>query len=145
MSASLFAACILFAGCDKDDEISAVTLQSITSETFSYKGGLGTLVVNSDGGFVSATSSDPDWCRVQVMENTVLFNVIAYTGKEDRTATITVESGALMPLQMQITQTRFEGLIVTPHHAALLQRAAHPFVYGDGFGRLRGGLLGESQ
>ena len=97
MSASLFAACILFAGCDKDDEISAVTLQSITSETFSYKGGLGTLVVNSDGGFVSATSSDPDWCRVQVMENTVLFNVIAYTGKEDRTATITVESGALMP------------------------------------------------
>ena len=48
------------------------------------------------------------------MENTVLFNVIAYTGKEDRTATITVESGALMPLQMQITQTRFEGLIVTP-------------------------------
>lgn len=114
LTASLFAACILLAGCDKDDEISAVTLQSITSETFTYKGGLGTLVVNADGGLVSASSSDPDWCRVQVMENTVLFNVIAYTGKEDRVATITVEAGALMPLQMQITQTHFEGLIVTP-------------------------------
>lgn len=114
LTASLFAACVLLAGCDKDDEISAVTLQSITSETFTYKGGLGTLVVNADGGLVSASSSEPEWCRVQVMENTVLFNVIAYTGKENRVATITVESNGLMPLQMQITQTHFEGLIVTP-------------------------------
>lgn len=114
LTAGLFAACVLFVGCDKDDEISAVTLQSITQETFSYKGGLGTLIVNTAGGAAQATSSDPDWCRVQVMDNTVLFNVISFTGKEDRTATITVESGALVPLQVQITQTHFEGLIVTP-------------------------------
>lgn len=114
LTASLFVACVFLAGCDKDDEISAVTLQSITRDTFTYKGGLGTLIVDADGGYVQASSSDPDWCRVQVMENTVLFNVIAFQQKEDRTAVITVGSGALAPLQVKITQTHFEGLIVTP-------------------------------
>ncbi len=105
---------VMATGCKEEDGLTAVQLVSITSETFTYKGGLGSAVVNTDGQAVVAESSDPEWCRVQVMENTVLFNVTSYTGNVDRAATLTIQAQGMTPLAIEITQTRFQGLIVTP-------------------------------
>ncbi|MDE6779299.1 MAG: hypothetical protein K2J51_07535 [Alistipes sp.] len=114
LSVACLSVCALLFGCEKDDTPAEVRLKSITQDTFTYRGGLGSAVVETGGATVSATSSEPDWCRVQVLESTVLFNIISYTGEEDRSAVITIEAGNLTPMTLRITQTRFFGLVVMP-------------------------------
>lgn len=114
-SALLLLVILFMQGCNKkEDTITKITLQSITEDTFTYKGGLGSIVAESGGAVITATSSNPDWCRVQVLESTVLFNITSYTGNSDRAATITIEAGVLEPLVVEITQSKFTGLIVSP-------------------------------
>lgn len=104
---------VLMVGCEKTDDVTAVTLNSITKETFDYKGGLASAVVDAGGARLKA-ESDQEWCKVAVFGTAVSFNVSSFTEGQDRMAVITVSSDGLTPLTINITQTRFAGLIVVP-------------------------------
>ncbi|MCM1176884.1 MAG: hypothetical protein NC308_00865 [Clostridium sp.] len=110
----LFPALLLLpAGCQKDNGETALKVQSITSTLFDHNGGLGSIVadVPGDGG-LAAESSSPEWLRVQVRNNIVLYNVAGYTGTEDRSATVTLTCGKCAPVNIEFTQTGFVGLSV---------------------------------
>lgn len=100
------------AGCEKDNEVTAVTLKSISRESFDYKGGLANAVIDT-GGASATVKSDQKWCKAMIIGNNVNFNVSLFTGSEDRSATITVESGNLTPLIINIHQAKLSGLIAT--------------------------------
>ena len=108
----LFLVSALMLCCSKDETVPVLKLQSITNDVFGYAGGLGTIVMDSGGADIMAESSDPDWLRVQVRKNTVLFNVAGYTGDAERKAVITVTSGDIAPVMVTISQSRFVGLSV---------------------------------
>jgi hypothetical protein len=103
----------LFAGCEKKEVVTAVTLSSITRQTFDYKGGLASATVSTGGAAITA-ESDSEWCRVAVLGQSVNFNVAAFTQTTDRAAIVTVTAEGLTPLIINIEQTRFAGLIVSP-------------------------------
>ena len=42
------------------------------------------------------------------------FNVLAYTGSEERSATVTVKAEGLKPLLINVVQDKFRGLVVVP-------------------------------
>lgn len=106
--ASLF----LFAGCDKEGTGSILAIDSISGEVFDCNGGLGSIILSGASEGLNAESSEPEWLRVQVRKNTVLFNVVGYEGKEDRSATITVSSENNQSVTATITQTKFVGIKV---------------------------------
>lgn len=104
---------VLMVGCEMGDNVTAVTLTSISQKTFDYRGGLASAVVDAGNAGIEA-ESDADWCKVAVFGTSVNFNVFSFTGDRDRTAAITISANGLKPLTINITQTRFAGLIVTP-------------------------------
>lgn len=87
----LLASLALLTGCEKDDDPTSVSLRSITREKFDYKGGLASAIVDAGGRDVTAESSE-SWCRTAVIGSIVNFNVLAYTGSEERSATVTVKA-----------------------------------------------------
>ena len=109
----LLASLALLTGCEKDDDPTSVSLRSITREKFDYKGGLASAIVDAGGRDVTAESSE-SWCRTAVIGSTVNFNVLAYTGSEERSATVTVKAEGLKPLLINVVQDKFRGLVVVP-------------------------------
>ena len=109
----LLASLALLTGCEKDDDPTSVSLRSITREKFDYKGGLASAIVDAGGRDVTAESSE-SWCRTAVIGSIVNFNVLAYTGSEERSATVTVKAEGLKPLLINVVQDKFRGLVVVP-------------------------------
>lgn len=109
----MLASLALLTGCEKDDDPTSVSLRSITREKFDYKGGLASAIVDAGGRDVTAESSE-SWCRTAVIGSTVNFNVLAYTGSEERSATVTVKAEGLKPLLINVVQDKFRGLVVVP-------------------------------
>lgn len=103
----------MLTGCEKDDDPTSVSLRSITREKFDYKGGLASAIVDAGGRDVTAESSE-SWCRTAVIGSIVNFNVLAYTGSEERSATVTVKAEGLKPLLINVVQDKFRGLVVVP-------------------------------
>ena len=103
----------MLTGCEKDDDPTSVSLRSITREKFDYKGGLASAVVDAGGRDVTAESSE-SWCRTAVIGSTVNFNVLAYTGDQERSATVTVKAEGLKSLLIKVVQDKFRGLVVVP-------------------------------
>ncbi len=87
--------------------------EDITREKLDYKGGLASAVVDAGGRDVTAESSE-SWCRTAVIGSTVNFNVLAYTGDQERSATVTVKAEGLKPLLINVVQDKFRGLVVVP-------------------------------
>lgn len=109
----MLASLALLTGCEKDDDPTSVSLRSITREKFDYKGGLASAIVDAGGRDVTAESSE-SWCRTAVIGSIVNFNVLAYTGSEERSATVTVKAEGLKPLLINVVQDKFRGLVVVP-------------------------------
>ena len=109
----MLASLAMLTGCEKDDDPTSVSLRSITREKFDYKGGLASAIVDAGGRDVTAESSE-SWCRTAVIGSTVNFNVLAYTGSEERSATVTVKAEGLKPLLINVVQDKFRGLVVVP-------------------------------
>jgi hypothetical protein len=98
--------------CSKNSVPEALVLKSVSSETFTCNGGVGTIEVNRDD--VQVESSEPQWLKVQVFESVVLFNVWSNSLPEDRSGKIILSAEGSAPVEVTITQGAFHGINVTP-------------------------------
>lgn len=104
----------LFTGisCSENSVPEALVLESVSSESFSCNGGVGTIEVNRDD--IQVESTEPEWLKVQTFESVILFNVWSNSSSEERNGKIIVSAEGSAPLEISITQGAFHGINVTP-------------------------------
>ena len=103
---------VLFFNCTKEEQTPALDIQNVTNGTLTSSGGMGSITVTGVSDGIDATSSTPEWLRVQVHKNIVLFNVLSHTGNQPRSGEITISAEKCTPVTVTITQSAFTGLQV---------------------------------
>ena len=98
--------------CSKTSAPEQLKLVSVSAETFSSAGGVGTIEVNRKD--VQVESSAPEWLKVQVFESTILFNVWSSTLPDSRAAKVIISAEGSAALEVNISQEAFHGLNATP-------------------------------
>ncbi len=85
---------------------------NISSADFDASGGLGTAEIMGGATRITASSSEPDWLRVEAGQSEVSFNVFCNMGGE-RSAEITVAAEGGNEISFTVRQTAFRGLVVS--------------------------------
>lgn len=98
--------------CSKDSSVETLSVLSLSSDSFTCKGGLGSAEFNLEG--ISAQSSQPEWLKVQTFESTLLFNVWSNSSPDSRTAQIIVTAPNAEPIEISVSQEGFKGIYATP-------------------------------
>ena len=89
-----------------------LVLKSVSAETFSCNGGVGSIEVNRND--IQVESSAPEWLKVKTFESVILFNVWSNSASQSRTGQITVHAPGSSDVVVTITQDAFHGINVTP-------------------------------
>lgn len=103
---------VLFFNCTKEEQAPVLCIQNVTNGTLTSSGGMGSITVSGVSDRIEAASSAPEWLRVQVRKNIVLFNVLSYTGNVTRSGEITISAEKCTPVTVTITQSAFTGIQV---------------------------------
>ncbi len=98
--------------CSKQSSPEALELKSVSAETFTSNGGVGTIEVNRKD--VQAESTQPDWLKVSVFESTILFNVWSNSSDQERTGSVLIRAEGSPDLSVTVSQAAFHGINVTP-------------------------------
>ncbi len=93
-----------------------ISFGNISSVNFDAAGGLGTAEIMGGGTRLTATSSEPDWLRVEAGQSEISFNVFCNMGGE-RSAEITVAAEGGNEISFTVRQAAYKGLVVS--HRAL--------------------------
>ena len=98
--------------CTKQSSPAALDLKSVSSETFTSDGGVGTIEVNRKD--VQVESTQPDWLKVSVFESTILFNVWSNSSAQERTGSVLIRAEGSPDLSVTVSQAAYHGINVTP-------------------------------
>jgi len=98
--------------CSKQTSPEALELKSVSAETFTSNGGVGTIEVNRKD--VQVESTQPDWLKVSVFESTILFNVWSNSSAQERTGSVLIRAEGSPDLSVTVSQAAFHGINVTP-------------------------------
>jgi len=103
---------LLGGACSKQTPPEALELKSVSAETFTSNGGVGTIEVNRKD--VQVESTQPDWLKVSVFESTILFNVWSNSSAQERTGSVLIRAEGSPDLSVTVSQAAFHGINVTP-------------------------------
>ena len=103
---------LLGGACSKQTSPEALELKSVSAETFTSNGGVGTIEVNRKD--VQVESTQPDWLKVSVFESTILFNVWSNSSAQERTGSVLIRAEGSPDLSVTVSQAAFHGINVTP-------------------------------
>jgi len=98
--------------CSKQTSPEALELKSVSAETFTSNGGVGTIEVNRKD--IQVESTQPDWLKVSVFESTILFNVWSNSSAQERTGSVLIRAEGSPDLSVTVSQAAFHGINVTP-------------------------------
>ena len=98
--------------CSKQSSPEALELKSVSAETFTSNGGVGTIEVNRKD--IQVESTQPDWLKVSVFESTILFNVWSNSSDQERTGSVLIRAEGSPDLSVTVSQAAFHGINVTP-------------------------------
>ena len=98
--------------CSKQSSPEALELKSVSAETFTSNGGVGTIEVNRKD--IQVESTQPDWLKVSVFESTILFNVWSNSSAQERTGSVLIRAEGSPDLSVTVSQAAFHGINVTP-------------------------------
>ena len=103
---------LLGGACSKQTSPEALQLKSVSAETFTSDGGIGTIEVNRKD--VQVESTQPDWLKVSAFESTILFNVWSNSSAQERTGNVIISAEGSPDLSVTVSQSAFYGITVTP-------------------------------
>ena len=103
---------LLGGACSKQTSPEALQLKSVSAETFTSDGGIGTIEVNRKD--VQVESTQPDWLKVSAFESTILFNVWSNSSAQERTGSVIIRAEGSPDLSVTVSQSAFYGITVTP-------------------------------
>lgn len=98
--------------CSKQSSPEALELKSVSAETFTSNGGVGTIEVNRKD--IQVESTQPEWLKVSVFESTILFNVWSNSSDQERTGSVLIRAEGSPDLSVTVSQAAFHGINVTP-------------------------------
>lgn len=103
---------LLGGACSKQTSPESLELKSVSAETFTSNGGVGTIEVNRKD--IQVESTQPDWLKVSVFESTILFNVWSNSSDQERTGSVLIRAEGSPDLSVTVSQAAFHGINVTP-------------------------------
>lgn len=109
---AIMSSLLIGASCTKTSSPEPLILVSVSSDSFTCNGGVGTIEINRSD--IEVESSEPDWLKVQVFDKVVLFNVWSNTLSQGRSADVIIHAEGSPDLLVPVSQDPFKGLNVTP-------------------------------
>lgn len=102
---------LLAVSCSKEKGSAVFSIKSISQTEFDCSGGFGAAEIETSGATISASSSAPEWLRVSVADEKVLYSVFPNTQSEARSGRISVSSTSGGEASFEISQSAFKGVL----------------------------------